>query len=483
MPIQDVWIKKIGTHRGSPRVYLDGLQAVRTGFAPGERFNVEVDGKRVVITRRADGSRVVSSKRKGDVDRPVIDINSTELLSMFEGMDAIRVVVGPKGVYLLPLASEARKIERTERLTSKLRAGEPLAAGSLAHGGGVLAHAIHAGLRDAGIRCDLKFANELRDDLLLQASEHNDSWSVATAALGLPMQEMAQDEWLLSQLPKLDVLEMGLPCSGASLAGHTKNKLSKMEDHAEVGHLVYSALVIISKTNPSVVLLENVPRYADTASAQILRHQFRDMGYDTHEAILDGADYGCLEGRVRWCMVAVSRGIDFSFDGLKPTVTVVRTVADVIDRGIGPDDERWREVPYLKAKRARNELEGNGFRMQYVVEASTKVPTIRRGYSKGGSTDPRLRHPTDPNKSRLFTATEVASIKGIEPELVAGLPQTTALALMGQSIVYEPFRAAGQRIGERLRDLVEPARHEMSAEDDQDEQRSGVSLRRQRHTG
>ena len=153
MAIKDVWIKKMGAHRGSPRIFLDGLQAIRAGFSPGQRFDVEVDGKRVVLSKNEDGSRVVSSRRKGERDIPVIDINSAELLSVFDGMDAIRVVVGVNGVYLLPLASEARKVERLERLSAKLFNGQPLSAGSLAHGGGVLAHAVHTGLADAGIQC------------------------------------------------------------------------------------------------------------------------------------------------------------------------------------------------------------------------------------------------------------------------------------------------------------------------------------------
>ncbi len=359
----------MGSHRGRPRLFLDGLQAVRAGFSPGNRFDVEVCGQRVVITHNRDGSRVVSSRKKGETDTPVVDINSAELLAVFDGMDAIRVVVGRDRVYLLPLASQAKKVERVQRLMGKLATGAALTAGSIAHGGGVLAHAVHTGLRDAGIECDLAFANELRDDLLEQAHAHNDVWSDETAALALPMQELAQDEWLLANLPKLEVLEMGLPCSGASIAGHTKKGLRKMEDHEQVGHLVYSALVIISKTNPAVVLLENVPRYADTASAAILRAQFKDMGYKTAEFLLDGQDFGALEKRIRWCMVATTVGVEISFEDLAPAVRLVRQLSEVVDPGIGLDDPSWREVQYLIWPRHR------GIR-------SDLIPTSRKSLSK-----------------------------------------------------------------------------------------------------
>ena len=112
----DAWIKKVGTHRGSPRIFLDGIQAARAGFSPGETFDVEVDGQRVSLVKKDDGSRVVSSRSHNGTVKPVIDINSAELLSMFEGMDCIRVIVATNGVHFLPLASEIKRVERLDRL-------------------------------------------------------------------------------------------------------------------------------------------------------------------------------------------------------------------------------------------------------------------------------------------------------------------------------------------------------------------------------
>lgn len=447
---QDVWVKKIGTHRGAPRLFLDGLQASRAGFAPGDRFNVAIDGTSVVISRNKDGSRTVSRRDKGDQAYPVIDINNKELLAMFEGMDELRVVVAKDHVYLLPLASQVKKVERIERLAGKIARGEPLAMGSLSHGGGILSHAIHQGLNDAGMRADLTFVNEIRTDLIEHAIGQNDAWGENTRAVVMGMQEVAQDDWLLQALPKLEVLEMGLPCSGASQAGRTKRALEKMEDHPEVGHLMFAALTILSKTQPAVVLLENVPQYAKSASAQILRLQLRDMGYTCHEAVLEGKDFGCLENRVRWCLVGVTAGVEFDFERLAPTVRMVNTMADVIDYSIADDDPKWRAYQGLKDKAARDKEDGKGFRMQVVTEDSTSIPTLRKGYAKAGTCDPLLQHPTDPSLLRLLTAAEHARVKGVPPGLIEGLSETIAHQLLGQGIVYEPFRAVGQRIGESV---------------------------------
>lgn len=456
----DAWVKKIGVHRGSPRVFLEGAQAARAGFAPGESFEIDVDGQRVMLTKRSDGSRTVSKrvKKTGKV-LPVIDINSQELLAIFDGMEAIRVVVNKSGVHLLPLASEVKRIKRLDRLRDLVTNALPWRTGSVSHGGGVLTHAIHQGLKDAGVESSLAMANEIREDLLMHAIDAHECWDEKTMALALPMQELVQDDWLMSKLPELEILEMGIPCSGASLAGRAKRGGGLMEQHEEVGHLVAAALAIVQKTQPVVCLIENVTAYANTGSAYILRGMLRDMGYTTHEAILSGKDFGCIEDRVRWCMVAVTKGIEFDFDQIQPKLESVQRLGNHLDQSISLDDERWRDVRYLKEKRDRDEAKGNRFHIQYLDAESSEVPTLRKGYHKGGSTDPRVRHPENPELSRLLTAEEHARIKQI-PESMMGMisemSETTAHQMLGQSIVYEPFRALGARIAERLQAFASP---------------------------
>lgn len=445
----DAWIKELKQNRGIPRIYLDGLQAIRTGFAPGDKYEITIDGDRLILSANKDGSRTVSKRKQRDAVYPVIDINSRDLLGMFEGMKAVRIIVRDDKVFILPIASESHKLERLARIKRKVRNGEPMNMGSLAHGGGVLTHAIHAGLKAAGIKANLMFANEIREDLIERAAQYNDAWSEGTQIMNLPMQELAQDEWLLKQLPKLEVLEMGLPCSGASRAGKSKRGLEMMEAHPEVGHLVVPALIIVDRVQPVYITLENVPEYADSASAQILRQQLRDMGYTTCEAILSGRDFGCLENRVRWCMVAHTAGTTFSFEDIRPKVAIVKMLGEVLsDVPLG--DPSWREVAYLKIKQERDHAAGKGFSMQFVTPESTSVPTLRKGYAKGGSTDPRLKHPVNPELSRLLTPAEHGRIKGMPPALNYLSHQE-----LGQGIAYEPFEKVGQRIGEHINALQE----------------------------
>ncbi|MES2879203.1 MAG: DNA cytosine methyltransferase [Pseudomonadota bacterium] len=448
--MEGYYIKKIGQNKGAPRVWLEGTETARAGFAPGTRYDVEVQGQMIVLQANTDGSRVVSGKVIGERNNPIIDLNSKELLAMFDGMAAIRIVVKKDQIYLLPLASEIKKRERFARIRDKLEKGEPLALGSLSHGGGILSHAIHAGLKHAGIESTLRFANEIRGELLEHADAHNDAWTANTQVIAAPMQELAFDDRGVASLPKVDILEAGIPCSGTSRSGRSKLGLAHGEAHPHVGHLVVSALVIVSKTNPAIVCIENVPEYGTSASADILRNQFRDMGYTTHERILNGKQWGSLENRNRWCMLAVTDGIEFDFDQLQPPGPSLQLIADIVDPTIGPDDPCWRTFNYLKTKEVRDQEKGNSFAMQVVTGEGDSVSVMRKGYAKGGSTDPLLRHPTNPELMRQFTPEEHARIKGVPASLIEGLSNTIAHQVLGQGIVYEPFKAVGAHVGNSL---------------------------------
>jgi DNA (cytosine-5)-methyltransferase 1 len=445
-------VTRIGHHRGRPRLWLEGIKALMGGFFPGKRFAAKKDLEKqmLVLELSETGCRIVSRKLKGEKEIPVIDINSMELLSVFEGIEAVRVVVQQGRIFILPLSSEIAVRERLDRLKSKLESGEPIQIGSLSHGGGVLTHALHSGLKDAGIASKLAFANEIRAELLDQASECNDSWDGDTIPLAAPMQELAFDAWAMNHLPKVEVLEAGLPCSGASVAGRAKRSLEHPEAHPDVGHLVVPFLSIIAKVQPAVILLENVKQYLTSASMCILRNQLRDFGYDLHVEVLQAADWNALEHRERMCMVAVTKGLSFDFSSLARPERCERRIGDILDP-VSEDASCWSRMEGLKAKQERDKVEGKGFAMQIVTAFDTKCPTITKGYAKVRSTDPKLQHPSNPDLLRQFTPAEHARIKGIPERLVSGLSRTLAHELLGQSICYEPFRVVGRLIGAALK--------------------------------
>jgi DNA (cytosine-5)-methyltransferase 1 len=245
-------------------------------------------------------------------------------------------------------------------------------------------------------------------------------------------------------------VELGLPCSGASVAGRAKRSLGMPEEHPDVGHLVVGALALLAKLNPAVAVFENVPPYAKSASAVLIRQQLRDMGYVCHERELFGPDFGALEARTRWCLVAVTKGVDFDFEALRPEPRMARTLSEVLE---APEDvaDRWSEMKGLKAKQERDKAAGKGFMMQIFTGAETRINTLTKGIAKNRSTDPKIAHPTNPDLLRIPTAREHARCKGVPEHLVEGLAQTTAHELLGQGIVYDPFRAVAKHVGLALK--------------------------------
>ncbi len=447
----DILIRRLGDHRGAPRLYLDCSALVRAGFHPGLSIAVvtDVEACRVLIKLDDAGSRRVSRKKRGNAEIPVIDLNSIEALAGLEDFRLVRVVVTPGAIHVLALASERKAHERLQRLRGRIRDGAALRCASIAFGAGITSWALHRGLAASGVSTSLAMANELCDEYLEIAAAHNPVCKGETSLVNAPMQEAVMDDWAVSRVGKVELLEAGIPCSGASRAGIAKRSLAMMEDHPLVGHLVASVIQWIAALQPAVFIAENVPGYKVTASAAILRGWLGDAGYAVHEVELDAHDFGSLEGRVRWFMVAVPPAVRLDLTSIAPGGVVHPALGQLLE-DMQPSDPRYRRVDHLKAKAIRDKARGSGFKMQLIDASSTRIPTLRKGYHKGGSTDPRVRHPYDPELSRLLTAKEHARIKGLDQVLLGDASDTVAHQICGQSVDARPVEALGRRLGAAL---------------------------------
>lgn len=444
------YVKKIGQNRGKPRIWLDRPQLEQAGLCRGSKYDVVVDGQTIVLTANTDGSRVVSGKKIGERDNPVIDLNSQELLAIFDGMSAIRVIVKSGQIYLLPLASEIKKQERLQRLRYKLENGLPLDTASVSHGGGILSHALHAGMESAGIQTQLRFVNEIRHDLVEHASEKNDAWSKDTIVYAAPMQALAFDQYGLATVPKVELMDLGLPCVGHSVAGKAARGLEEGEQHPESGHLVIASLILVNQASPAVILYENVTGYASSLSATILKKQLEELGYVTHEKFVNGEEWGVLENRKRWTMIAVTEGLELDFSNLVPPGRQERRLGDVLQQ-FPADSDVWSEMRGLKAKEIRNKESGSSFKMQIFDESSGHISTLNAGYAKVQSTGAKIRHPDNPDLLRQVTKAEHCAVKQVPEHLVDGLSETVGHQVLGQAVIYPIFRDVGHVIGNGIR--------------------------------
>lgn len=250
-------IQTIGKVGNSPRFYKQGKRLALNGFVPGILYSAEIDRDEGIVVLKVNphGTRVVSKKSgTGDDVVPVIDVQSIDALSIFDGMDKIRVILEDGQITLMGTATEIRRRERTERLKKKLESGEPLTIGSTSHGIGVLSHAIHSGIEYGGLHAELAFANDIEPAYLDQSEAHNSCVTDATVMIAAPLQELAFDMDMLGRLKSIDVLEAGIPCTGASVAGRAKKHLAKPEDDPNVGHLIVGFLTLVQRLNPAALM-------------------------------------------------------------------------------------------------------------------------------------------------------------------------------------------------------------------------------------
>lgn len=424
---------KLGAHRGAGRVWLEGHLVAQSGFRSGVRYTATTTETSVSLRLDAQGARKVSGHRGA----PVLDIRAfSAALGTVERVH-VRFEKAAITIGIHPL--DAAAIARVRRLNDRLASGARLELGSVCHGGGVAANALLRGLGSSR----LAFAQDISDEYLAQARQHNPSWDARTMIVQGDLGDV-----VTSELPTVDVLEAGLPCISASRAGRAKKGLAQAEDDAATADLIVAFCKVIDAVQPAVIVLENVPEYATSASASILRRYLARLGYTVQEMVIDGAAWS-LEARQRWILVAATRGLDLALSltpGERPAA-----LGDVLDRKVPAT--AWKSTETQARKAARDKANGNGFSRgrRLLDAAATSVPTLRRGYIKGGSCDARLAHPTKPGLARLFSAAEHARIKGIPAGLVTGLSETAAHEVLGQSVIAPSFVALGAAIAASVR--------------------------------
>ncbi len=436
---------KLGSNKsGKKRLWLEGGKLLREGVLPGSKFDIEFRENKLLLKVCATGQYTVSRRERSGKTLPIIDLAQQAIADLFEGVEVLRVCVRNGLIVVSAHQQTERVIQRVERLKKKLINGDSLDVCSLFHGGGILDKAIHSGLGMAGVKSHIEIAVEIEAAYLESSLANNpELWADSSIVIESPIElvnlRSGQDK-------QVDVLVAGIPCTGASRAGKSKNKLEFAESHDAAGAMFFYVLAIIQALNPACVILENVPEYANTASMQVIRSVLANLDYIVHETILDGNEFGALEKRKRLCAVGISKGVHgFSLESLSRLKAKEPTLASVLE-DVPLDDECWREFQYLADKEVRDLAVGKGFSRQLLTGNESYCGVIGRHYAKCRSTEPFICHPTKEGFSRLLKPSEHARVKGIPLEVIRGLSDTIAHQVLGQSVIYPAFEAVGFRL-------------------------------------
>ena len=145
------------------------------------------------------------------------------------------------------------------------------------------------------------WANDINKD----ACETHKSWSNAEVVCGdIKNIDMAK-------IPKSSIIAGGFPCQGFSLAGPRK-----VDDSRNVLYKFFVDLV--ERNRPEVFVAENVKGILTLGNGTIIRaiiDEFEDKGYAVTPTLVNAADYGVPQDRMRVIIVGVRSDIkrDFSF--------------------------------------------------------------------------------------------------------------------------------------------------------------------------
>lgn len=211
-----------------------------------------------------------------------------------------------------------------------------------------------------------------------------------------------------SDIPDCDIVIGGFPCQGFSVAN------TKRHEQDERNVLYKQLIRVISDKRPKFFLAENVKGILSLGKGkvfQMILNDFENLGYKVKYKVLNAADFGVPQTRMRVIIIGVRNDIDFEYQypipthssddssGLKKWVSV----SDALD-GI-PDPDSENDLPnhdYSKYK-----LEFNGYIGHRKLDPDQPAPTVTaRGDSKGGVVI--LPHP---NATRRMSCRETATIQ------------------------------------------------------------------------
>jgi len=209
---------------------------------------------------------------------------------------------------------------------------------------------------------------------------------------------------------KVDILVGGPPCQGFSSAGKRRyndprNKLFK----------AYVQLVEVLK--PRIVLIENVRGFAVDFDNGPRVHNYADKlrqllskSYDVHEELMDLTQFGVPQGRTRYFLIAIERGLcpGNPFSQLRSRLpTFLRTM------GLTVPVASWSAISDLEISRGgrRPSVDTDGFEEIVYTRPRTKYQRLVNGGTKQPS-DLRLARHTDQVVRRFKKIIELSHADG-----------------------------------------------------------------------
>jgi DNA (cytosine-5)-methyltransferase 1 len=405
----------LGTHRGAPRVWIEGQRLARLGFMPGTPIECVRRDRGVTLAPSLLGDLSVSYRRAGGGTRPIVDLNSARWLSHLADFSEVKI-----------RASHGRiDIDPSVRAFAIARASEvrPLDVIDVFAGGGTLSDALDVDPRfvvKAAIELDPTFADEF-------AAKH----PAADVFTG-DFRRMLPEE-----LPACDVLIGGIPCTEHSTQGRAKKGAGPAELEP-LGDLYVPTLALVAAKMPRACVFENVPNFGGSLAGLTMIANLQRLGYHVAAQVVRPlAEWNEPTPRDRWVCVATLRP---GFVLNVPGVAFAGRVRDYLDAP-GPQDRADAEriagsIPGLMAHAARHKAagKGSGFPLLVFDGSEQSAPVICKSYHKINSSGFMIGTPWGP---RMLRQAEIERLHGAR---ITSTHYASAVQMLGQGVSSRVFR-------------------------------------------
>lgn len=255
-----------------------------------------------------------------------------------------------------------------------------------------------------------------------------------------------------SEIPDCDVVVGGFPCQGFSVANWARSV-------ADPRNQLYRQLLrVVRDKRPRYFIGENVRGLASMSGGQVLKNilsDFEAIGYDVHAKVVNSADYGVPQKRMRLIIAGTLRdeNIPLAFppsqthadieestsSNLMPWVSVGAALKHFAD----PDTPN----NHLNHECSKYKLRFNGHLGHRRIDPDKPAPTVTaRGDDKGGVVV--LHHP---GNLRRMTARELAAVQSFPDDFFFVGTKTSAYRQIANAVPPLLGRAIGDMLMEAER--------------------------------
>jgi len=211
-----------------------------------------------------------------------------------------------------------------------------------------------------------------------------------------------------SEIPDGDVVIGGFPCQGFSVANpyrHVEDKRNK---------IYLELLRVIKDKKPKYFVAENVPGLLSIGNGKIIKmimEDFKDAGYKAQYKVLNSADFGVPQKRMRVVILGTREDITHRIWHPNPThAKKWSTVRDAISDLPEPSEK----CKILNHHGTSHKVKINGFIGNRATDWDKPSPTI---VGRGGGTGGPVIIP-HPNLNRRMTVRECARLQAFPDDFI-----------------------------------------------------------------